>query len=218
MNKLPRPRACLFDFDGTLADTAFTHFSAWNSAYTHVTGKNMPSLSPHLLHGRASSVIAETILTATGNTRVSGPTLLSRKNEVLLSLAETVPLFPGVVCILESLTKKEIPWAIVSNAPAGFIRAVLRKHAIPFPLITAAEQSPDPKPSPAPYIETALRLGFPSREFRFLYAFEDSVPGITAAEKAGLFPVCLGEKPQKHSGLYCRTMDEFCRHYLPHLI
>jgi beta-phosphoglucomutase-like phosphatase (HAD superfamily) len=218
LNKLPRPRACLFDFDGTLADTAFTHAFAWNKAYTLVTGENMPSLSPHILHGRASSVIADTILTAAGWSQDSGSTLLSRKNEILLSLAESVPLFPGVVYILKSLTRKEIPWAIVSNAPAGFIRAVLRKHAIPVPLITAAEQSPDPKPSPSPYIETALRLGFTSREFRFLYAFEDSIPGITAAEKAGLFPVCLGEKPQKNSGLYCRSMDEFCQHYLPHLI
>lgn len=99
-------------------------------------------------------------------------------------MAENVPLKPHVTSALAALAEQGHRMAVVTSTRSAqaqhhLTRAGIIQH---FEVITGGDMVSANKPDPAPYLETAAKLGAAPNE---CFAFEDSDPGITSAMRAG---------------------------------
>lgn len=99
-------------------------------------------------------------------------------------LESDVPVKPHVAEVLAELTEHGHRMAVVTsthkkNALRHLDKAGLLKH---FEYVTGGDEVSENKPHPAPYLETAERLGLGIQN---CFAFEDSDFGITAAVNSG---------------------------------
>src|SRR5438067_270443 len=94
----------------------------------------------------------------------------------------TAHVIPGVAEFLESCNG--IPIGLASNAEPANVDFVLDGLGLRqyFRVIVDGHQVDRPKPFPDIYIHTAQLLGVPARE---CVIFEDSAPGVAAANAAG---------------------------------
>lgn len=102
-------------------------------------------------------------------------------------------LNPGVPETLEALHARGVRTALASSSPIDNIREVLAACGISdaFEVIVSGEQFHESKPDPEIYLHTLSRLGLPAGA---CCCVEDSVPGITAGRRAGLFVVAKREE------------------------
>jgi HAD superfamily hydrolase (TIGR01509 family) len=194
--------ALLFDVDGTLADTEGSHRQAFNAAfeahglpYTWEPDEyhallRVPGGKERLAHffeqkalgsaetARLLAVIPELHLTKT------------RRYEAAVA-AGGVPLLPGIARLLREAWDAKIPVGIATTTTEANVRALvtaaLGAGAVDrFAVIAAGDMVQAKKPAPDVYVLALSKLGLgPER----VVAFEDSLPGLTAAQAAGLFTV-----------------------------
>lgn len=117
-------------------------------------------------------------------------------------------LYDGIAELLDELTKKQIPLAVLSNKPHDFLlRCVdfyLKKWR--FEVIIGQSDSFPLKPDPASALEAAGRIGLPPSAFLFI---GDSGVDIRTANAAGMHSVGVvwgfrGVKELEENG--CRTL------------
>ncbi|WP_182282002.1 HAD family hydrolase [Collinsella intestinalis] len=92
---------------------------------------------------------------------------------------------PGVPEVLQELTNRGVRLALASSSPMDNIRHVLTACEIGdyFEVVVSGEQFAQSKPDPEIYLHTLDLLGLPASR---CCCVEDSVPGITAGQAAGL--------------------------------
>lgn len=173
--------AVLFDFDGTLIDSAVFYDDIW-SKWAIAQGLDpAPILAVH--HGRR---FADTLMTA-GYGHVD---LVRGGAELLaMSLASTegLRLVPGARAVLEALPAER--WAIVTSAGRKLVEKWLAHFNLPTPgAVVSSESVTAGKPSPEGYLMGASLLGFaPAR----CVVFEDAPAGLAAGSAAGCTVVAL---------------------------
>ena len=101
------PKACLFDLDGVIVDTAKYHFTGWKRLadelgipYTHEDNEQLKGVSRV---GSLEYILEKGGLVLDNDTKVR---LMERKNAQYLELVETMSsaeLFPGVVDFIDEL-------------------------------------------------------------------------------------------------------------------
>jgi beta-phosphoglucomutase len=193
----PALQAIVFDFDGVIADSEPLHLRAFQRTleadglllttdeyYAHYLGYDDAGLFRALADDRQ-------IPWSDAQTRA----LVTRKAAVLQEmLAAGDVVFPGAAAFIRAAAPK-VPLAIASGALRHEILAILEAADLArfFPVIVAAEDTPQSKPSPAPYVLAFDRLRHhagrdldPGRSV----AIEDSRWGLESAHGAGLR--CVG--------------------------
>lgn len=95
-------------------------------------------------------------------------------------------LNPGARETLEGLRGRGARLALASSSPMENIRHVLAVCGLEgfFEVVTSGEQFRESKPDPEIYLHTLASLGLPATA---CCCVEDSVPGITAGKRAGLY-------------------------------
>lgn len=175
--------ALLFDLDGTLADSDPLHCEAFHTAArrrgvdfdeaffaSHMSGHSNheigDSLFPHLSRAEREQAVQE-------------KEQLFRAN--LTKLSPVAGLYP----LLAWARGKGLALGVVSNAPQANIDGVLAafKIAADFTVTVSAETLGRSKPDPLPYVTALERLGLTAEQ---AVVFEDAVPGLTAAVRAGI--------------------------------
>ncbi|MGC1469538.1 MAG: beta-phosphoglucomutase [Sphingorhabdus sp.] len=184
----------IFDLDGVLADTALLHFRAWKTIADDL-GIDFDEDFNHQIKGvdRIGSMRA---ILAHGELLLTEPevaALAERKNALYLdAVVQMTPddLFPGVVTILENITRRGLQIAVASasrNAPL-----VLDRLEIADRFIFVADPSQSrPKPAPDLFIACADAANIPPSQ---CIGFEDAVVGITAIKEAGMRAIGIGDK------------------------
>ncbi|AIL62434.1 HAD family hydrolase [Pseudomonas alkylphenolica] len=180
--------ALLFDLDGTLTDTDKLHLLAMQQLLqeegrvlteaefdAHVSGRANADLCRYLFPERS---VAEHQVFA------------DRKEARFRALSPTLQPTAGLVRLLEHAEQTGIGMAVVTNAPRANAVHMLNAMGLGerFKHVLVAEELPRAKPDPLPYL-TGLQC-LQARASHAL-AFEDSVPGVTAASRAGIFTVGL---------------------------
>lgn len=202
--------ACLFDLDGVITPTAEVHMRAWDqmfseflagrgaTAYTdadyfdHVDGRPRYEGVAALLQAKGIELPQGEPTDPPEAETISG--LGNRKdktfNEILAT--EGIEPYPGSVRLLDALSERGIPSAIVSSSKNA--RAVLTAAGLldRFPVIidgqvAAAEGLPG-KPRPDTFLVAAERLGVPRQR---AVVFEDALSGVRAGA-AGDFGLVIG--------------------------
>ena len=190
-------QAIVFDFDGVIADSEPQHLRAFQQTlaedgielsaadyYSRYLGYDDVGLMQALAADRGIAM---------NDRRIA--TLVARKGEKLQEIVHGGPaVFPGAVEFIRSAAA-EVPIAIASGAMMHEIVEFIGAAGIEdlFMAIVAAGDTPQSKPSPAPYLLAFERLRQRSGrdlDARRSVAIEDSRWGIESAQGAGLR--CVG--------------------------
>ncbi len=184
---LTRPRAILFDLDGTLADTAPDLAAAVNRLRTD---RGLEPTPYAVLRPTASAGARGMIGAAFGLTPADeGYEALRLEwfDNYQRDIAVHSTLFGGVTELLAGLTKSGIAWGIVTNKPARFTDPLVPQIGLAHAgCIISGDTTGHAKPHPEPLLEAARRLGIAPQDC--WYAGDD-LRDIEAGRAAGMVTV-----------------------------
>lgn len=180
--------ALLFDLDGTLADTDSLHLLALQQLLAaegrdftreefkaHATGRANADMCRYLFPDRT---VAE------------HEAFADRKEVLFRELSPTMEPLAGLTRLLDHAEQQGIGVAVVTNAPRAnavhMLKALCLEHRLT--TVVVADELERAKPDPLPYLTGLQTLGASAPSS---LAFEDSVPGVTAAVAAGLYTIGL---------------------------
>jgi len=184
-------RAAVFDFDGVIVDSEPLHFRSLFDALAadgvRITREEYWSI--YLAYDDRGAIR----LALEQHGEPAPPERVTRveaaKVERFAALIPEIPVFDGAPELVRALAA-EMPVAIASGARHEEVDAILRGLGLreAFSAIVGAEDAPQTKPDPAPYLEAARQLAAraPGLRPEECVAFEDSVPGIVSALGAGM--------------------------------
>ncbi len=186
-------KACLFDLDGVLVDTAVFHFQAWRRLALEL-GFDFTEHQNEQLKGISRMESLDRILAWGGVslTEAEKQAWATRKNGWYLELVNQMTpadVLPGVRDFLENLRKAGIKTALGSaskNAPLILERVGITDL---FDAVIDGNHTSRSKPDPEVFLLGAKALGVPPAE---CLVFEDAVAGIEAAHRGGMKAVGVG--------------------------
>lgn len=181
---LDKPKAVLWDFDGTLVDTE----PIWAETETEM-------LAAHGVvwdEAKMRSLIGQNaIITTRQMAEAIGRPDLHREvhDELHQRLVERLrrdglPFLPGALELLEAATADGVPAAVVTASNGVIMEAAIELLPDAVQFVVSADDVTNSKPDPEPYLLAMERLGVSPLE---ALALEDSVPGTLSALAAGAF-------------------------------
>lgn len=188
-------KACLFDLDGVIVDTAKYHFLAWKELAADL-GFEFTEEHNERLKG-VSRMASLDILLEIGGKNVrqeEKERMASSKNERYVSLIKKMTpdeILPGVIRFLNELKNAGIKTAIGSaskNAPLILKRLKLDSY---FDAIIDGNKVSHAKPDPEVFLKGAEALGLEPSE---CVVFEDAAAGVEAALNGNMKCIGIGEK------------------------
>lgn len=191
---MPAIKACLFDLDGVIVDTARFHYLAWRQLANDL-GFDLSEEENEKLKGISRMESLEIIL-AIGGVQLSGEEKVKRaavKNTRYLELCQQMTpddTLPGVRQFLNEIKVASIGIALGSaskNAKVILERIDMLSY---FETIVDGNRITKSKPDPEVFLIGAGDLNTPSE---FCVVFEDAVAGIQSAKAAGMMAVGIGE-------------------------
>lgn len=175
----PKPRAILFDLDGTLSDTLADIAAAANHALTLLGRPTFETPRYRYLAGQGLHSLMTEALGA------DHAHLIPRGMELFLAYYakhwtdHTAP-YPGIPELLDELTRRRIPMAVLSNKPHAATLEVM-KHGFSrwhFDRVLGARDGVPLKPDPTGALEIATDLNIAPRNW--LYVGDTKVDMMTA--------------------------------------
>lgn len=186
-------KACLFDLDGVIVDTAKYHFMAWKQLADEL-GFEFTIDHNERLKG-VSRMTSLDILLEVGGINLSEDRklkLADQKNQRYVSFIEKMTpdeILPGVVAFLNELKAAGIKTAIGSaskNTPMILERINLTSY---FDVVIDGNKVSKAKPDPEVFLKGAEALGVDPSD---CLVFEDAAAGIDAAHNGGMKCVGIG--------------------------
>ena len=181
-------RAVLFDFDGTLADTAPDLAAAVNRMLVEQGHEPMPveRLRPFASAG------ARGLLFAAFDLKPDDAEYPALREQFLEYYAERVceetRLFPGIAELLAHLKAREIRWGIVTNKATRFTERIVLALRLEPDCVACGDTTPHLKPHPASLLHAAGQLALPPAACCYL---GDDLRDMKAAHAAGMRPIAV---------------------------
>jgi N-acetyl-D-muramate 6-phosphate phosphatase len=181
---LPRPRAILFDLDGTLADTAPDLAAAINLLQTE---RGLPP-TPYSLLRPVTSGGAPGLIGVAFGLKPDDDGYAELRTGFLANyaaaLAAASTLFDGVPALLQGLQQRGLAWGIVTNKAMRFtdplVPQIGLQHAA---CVISGDTTAHAKPHPAPLLEAARRLALAPHDCWYV---GDDLRDIQAGRAAGM--------------------------------
>jgi beta-phosphoglucomutase len=188
-------RACIFDLDGVIVDTAKYHFMAWKRL-TDELGIVFTESDNESLKGVSRMASLEIILELGGMkfSAVGKEGMATLKNKWYVEyISRMTPgeILPGTVEFITALRKNNIKVALGSasrNTPL-----ILERTGISdlFDAVADGNSVHKAKPDPEVFLKAAELVGVKPSE---CVVFEDALAGIEAAINAGMICIGIGDK------------------------
>ncbi|MBL7858244.1 MAG: beta-phosphoglucomutase [Cyclobacteriaceae bacterium] len=190
-------KACIFDLDGVIVDTAHYHFLAWKRLANEL-GFNLTETDNERLKGVSRLQSLEIIL------ELAGITLSDHEKELLANKKNTwfvdyvermVPeeIFPGVRKLIQDLRSAGIKVALASSSKNAKTVIQLLHIQNDFDAVVDGTMIAHSKPDPEIFLLASTKLGIPPSE---CLVFEDAEAGVEAARAAGMKCVGIGSHDQ----------------------
>jgi beta-phosphoglucomutase len=184
--------AVIFDFDGVIADTEGLHLRAFQEVFERRGWRldERDYFDRYLGYddeGLVDAFVAEHGLKISADER---NTIVSDKTTLFASYVDQGDvIFPTAPACIARLAEA-YSLGIASGALKAEITAILESASLRhhFPVIVAADDVTETKPSPMPYLTAAKALGIDPAA---CVAIEDSAPGLAAARAAGMRTIGL---------------------------
>jgi N-acetyl-D-muramate 6-phosphate phosphatase len=180
-----RPRAVLFDLDGTLLDTAPDFLLALNALRAEET--LAPLVAAEIRHHVSQGSAA--LICAAFNTSAERPDFERRRLRLLELYAQvlgqaTLP-FAGVEDVLLALEARGLPWGIVTNKPGWLTTPLLAALGLDqrAGCVISGDSTPHAKPHPEPLLVAASTLDVLPADCLYV---GDAERDVEAARAAGM--------------------------------
>lgn len=213
-----KPKAVLFDLDGTLIDTAPDLLLAVNHVLNH---HHKPSITiekirPFISLG-SSAILAEAL-----NIKRDDPRLLELRQQLFNAyqpvLAKHSRLYPGLDSLLAKLKNTGISWGIVTNKPAWLATQIIEQLNLKkdCAVLIGAESSGISKPRPEGLFLAARHLHLAPQRISYV---GDCAHDMLAAKNAGMRAVAVtwgyylpDSPPQSwNADVICTSAEELMR-------
>lgn len=189
-------KACIFDLDGVIVDTAKYHFIAWREL-AHELGFNFTEKDNERLKG-VSRMRSLDILLEVGGKSFDEQTklkLAAKKNDIYVSYIKKMTpseILPGVRDFIEDLRANRIRTAL-GSASKNAVTVIERLNISSFfDAIIDGNKVQHAKPNPEIFLLGAKELCIPPEN---CVVFEDAEVGIEAALAGGMGAIGVG-KPE----------------------
>lgn len=180
----PKTKGLIFDLDGTLVNTMPYHFQAWQLAAKDY-GMEMTRDFLSSVMGGAAIVIAEKFIEFQGKTGAIEPRkIIERKGHYYKQLVHKVTPIDEVLDIVKKYYGV-IPMAIGTGGGRSSVLLSLEQTDVGkyFDIIVTSEDVVNHKPAPDTFLKCAELINVKPE---FCEVFEDGVPGLKAANDAGM--------------------------------
>lgn len=203
-------KACIFDLDGVIVDTAHYHFLAWRRLARELGG-DLSEQDNERLKGvsrmQSLDIILELVGKQLGDTQKEE--LATRKNGWFVEYIEALKpeeIFPGVKDLIKTLRENQIKVGLASSSKNANRVVELLGIKTLFDAIVDGTMIVHTKPDPEIFLLAARKLGTKSEES---LVFEDAEAGVEAAVRAGMKCIGIGSPEQlgKASRVIPRTAD-----------
>ena len=190
-------KACIFDLDGVIVDTAHYHFLAWRRL-AHELGFELTSSDNERLKGVSRMKSLEIVLEL-GGVEASADErerLATRKNTWFQEYVEEMApdeIFPGVKELIRDFKAIGLKVGLASSSKNA--RTVIRRLGIgnEFDAMVDGNMVIHSKPHPEIFLSTAKLLDV---QPELCVVFEDAEAGVEAAIAAGMKCVGVGSEEQ----------------------
>lgn len=173
----------LFDFDGTLVDSAPDLADAANRQRLH---RNLPPLPYEQLRPVASQGARGLLRVALGMTP-EDPEFAATRDQFLKDYAQAMysqtRLFPGVAELLADIERHGMSWGIVTNKVAYLAEPLVASLPINPAVVVCGDTTPHAKPHPEPLLHAARQTGFEPADCIYI---GDDLRDIVAGKAAGM--------------------------------
>lgn len=193
-------KACIFDLDGVIVDTAKYHYQAWKELAEKL-GFTFSQTDNERLKGVSRMKSLEILLEIGGlhfdeEKKIA---LAEQKNKRYVELINQLTpkdILPGAKNFIEELKKRNIKTALGSASKNAM--TILKKLEITnyFDSIIDGTKVSKAKPDPEVFLKAAEELKIKPEE---CIVFEDAQAGIEAAKNGGMYAVAVG-KPENLKG------------------
>ena len=180
-----RPRAVVFDLDGTLVDNMHLHAESF---VAFAARHGLPELTLDLrrrIDGKRNSEIFPLLF----ERAMTMEEVLEYEEEKegayrRLSVGKLTPI-KGAVALLDILRARGCPVAVATSAPAKNVEHTLRESGLAarLPVVARGDEVVNGKPFPDVFLKAAEKLGVAPGD---CLAFEDAPIGVEAAVRAGM--------------------------------
>ncbi|MDZ4821454.1 MAG: HAD-IA family hydrolase [Planctomycetota bacterium] len=174
--------AIIFDCDGTLADTMPPHYESWIATLRR-HGLDLSEDRFYALGGWPTVRILE-LLAGERGLALDCNSVAAEKETAFEQLLSEVQAIEPVRAVAEKWRGK-VPMAVATGGVRRIAESILAHLGILdwFDAVVTAEDVPHHKPAPDIFLEAARRLGVAPTD---CLVYEDSDPGIEAAQRAGM--------------------------------
>ncbi|MBN1965897.1 MAG: HAD-IA family hydrolase [Anaerolineae bacterium] len=185
-------KAVVFDFDGLVIETEAPIMLAWQELYREYGFELTVEMWLPIIGSFYSddTFNPHDDLAARLGYRLDYDALEQRTIQRSLEILAAEPILPGVTQWIADAEARGIKLAVASSSPREWVeghleRLGLREH---FATVKTANDVPKIKPDPALYTAAVEALGAAPNE---AVALEDSMHGIQAARRAGLYAIAV---------------------------
>lgn len=175
------PRAVIFDFDGTLADS----YDAITASVNHVRAANgLPALPEAEVKQHVGRGLEKLLADLLPGTDIDRNVALYRAHHVAV-MREHTRLLPGARAALEALKRAGRLLAVCSNKKVAFTRALLDSLGVAafFDAVLGPDDVPQPKPAPDMLLAALARLDVAAAEALYV---GDMAVDVQTARAAGV--------------------------------
>jgi HAD superfamily hydrolase (TIGR01509 family) len=208
--------AAIFDMDGLLIDSERHVMRAW---LDHAAARGRPLADDDYLAcvGRARAE-SDAILAALLGSHDLMRDVRDAVEAQLARPGNGFPLRPGAAALLTALAGQGVRCAVASSSTRDEIAQRLEEVAVSAHFVAHAggDEVPRGKPDPAVYLLAAARLGVRAAD---CLAFEDSMPGATAALAAGMQVIVVPDlrSPSPEVSARCLAVLASLHDAVPHV-
>ncbi len=188
-------KACLFDLDGVLVDTAIYHYQAWKRL-ANAMGFDFTEEQNEQLKGVSRVESLEKILTwgnITKTTAEKAELAAQKNNWYVEMITKMTPdeVLPGTLVFLTAIKEAGYKLALGSASKNSALILERTNLAHFFDEIVDGNRVTKSKPDPEVFIKGAELLNVPVKQ---CVVFEDAVAGIEAAKAGGMKAIGIGKK------------------------
>ena len=180
----------IFDFDGVIIDTETPDYETWREVFESHGVRLERSLWQRVIGGSATQFDPYEHLEDLAGMRLDRDSIEASRRQRYLARIESSPLLPGVSDYIQAATNLGLKLGVASSSTHAWVDKHLQERGLlpSLQCVVAREDVASVKPDPQLYTLAMKRLGTsPDRTV----AIEDSLNGVTAAKRAGMFCVAV---------------------------